>query len=139
MKTFEEYLKDGIAKKQTPDLSRSRALALEAGASYAVLYSFLNAVKLSDENANHVIKNAYDIIMELLRSKMLAQGYNATGKGAHEAEVAYMHKLGFSVQDIEFTDKLRYYRNGIVYYGKNFDMAYAQKVLAFLEKIRKHK
>ena len=139
MKTFEEYVHEGIAKKQSPDLSRSRALAKEAEASYAVLQSSLKAVKLSDENANHIIKNAYDIIMELLRSKMLAQGYNTTGKGAHEAEVSYMHKLGFSTTDIEFTDKLRYYRNGIVYYGKNFDMAYAKKVLAFLEKIRKNK
>lgn len=137
MKTFEEYLEEGIAKKQSPDLSRSHALSLEADQSRGVLQSFLKAVKLSDKNANHVIKNAYDIIMELVRSKMLEQGYNTTGQGAHAAEVAYLAKLGFSSRDVKFADDLRYFRNGIVYYGKSFDRAYARKVLAFLERVRK--
>ncbi len=43
----------------------------------------------------------------------------------------------FSVQKIEFADRLRYYRNGILYYGKSFDAAYARKVLRFLEELRK--
>ncbi len=137
MKSFEDYLEEGIAKRQSPDLPRSRALRLEAEESYGILQSFLAAVRLSGRNANHVIKNAYDIIMELIRSKMLEQGYNTSGQGAHEAEVAYLERLGLSVQKREFADRLRYYRNGILYYGKSFDAAYARKVLRFLDELRR--
>lgn len=137
MRTFEEYLREGVARKQTADLPRARALAAEAEESLAVLRAFLEAMPLSDRNANHVIKNTYDIIMELIRSKMLSQGYNTSGQGAHESEVAYLERLGFPAGDIEFADRLRYFRNGIVYYGKSFDAEYARKVLAFLEDVRK--
>ena len=137
MRTFEEYLEEGIVKRQSPDLSRARALQIEAKESYDILHAFLKEGKLSERTANHVIKNAYDIIIELIRAKLLTKGYNAQGFGAHEAEVAYLVKLGLSAQKVEFADKLRYFRNGILYYGKSFDKAYAKKVLAFLEEIRK--
>jgi len=110
---------------------------LEAAASYTVLQMFLKAVPISDKTANHVIKSAYDIIMELVRAQMLKHGFNTTGAGAHEVEVAYLERLEIPPNDIVFADKLRYYRNGIVYYGKSFDAQYARKVLRFMEEIRK--
>ena len=33
-----------------------------------------------------------------------------------------------------FTNDLRYFRNGILYYGKSFDKEYGEKVLDFLNK-----
>ncbi|MFH1971873.1 MAG: hypothetical protein ABIJ18_00160 [archaeon] len=53
---------------------------------------------------------------------------------SHEAEVAYLRNLGFSEKKIEFMNQLRYFRNGIKYYGKEFDKEYAQKVIIFLDK-----
>lgn len=134
-KTFLEYLKDGTAKKQSPDIMRAKSLILEAENSYKVLLSFVEKMGLNDENANHVIKNAYDIIMELVRAKMLFDGFGTAGKGAHEAEVAYMAELRFSGRDVDFANDLRYFRNGITYYGKKFDKTYAEKVMAFLKRI----
>jgi hypothetical protein len=32
-------------------------------------------------------------------------------------------------------NSLRYFRNGILYYGERFDAEYAKKVLGFLEKV----
>jgi len=64
---------------------------------------------------------------------MLTDGYKASGPAAHEAEVSYMIKLGFSESDAEFMDEIRYSRNGIFYYGKRFDSEYAKKVLSFLD------
>ena len=90
---------------------------------------------ISDKNANLTIKNAYDIVMELVRSKMLLSGLNPIGLGAHEAEVAYLRDLGFSASDVEFANQLRYFRNGITYYGKSFDADYAKKVVEFLKKM----
>ena len=90
---------------------------------------------LDDDTANHIIKNAYDIIMELVRAKMLLDGFSTTGKGAHEAEVSYMVKVGVSNRDVDFANDLRYFRNGITYYGKQFDKAYGDKVLEFLKRM----
>jgi len=135
MKLFEEYLEEGIVKTQSPDISRARALFKEAGESYDVLKIFIEKVGVNDQNANHIVKNAYDIVMELIRGKMFLDGFASSGKGAHEAEVVYTKRIGFSESEAEFLDKLRYFRNGILYYGKDFDAEYGRKVLLFLEKI----
>ncbi len=74
LKTFSEYLKEGTAKKQSPDKLRARSLIAESEDSYKILLSFIEKMGLDDNNANHVIKNAYDIIMELVRAKMLLGG-----------------------------------------------------------------
>lgn len=66
---------------------------------------------------------------------MLEQGFNASGRGAHEAEVAYLRKLGIKESIIQFADQLRYFRNRIMYYGKEFDSEYAEKVFLFLKNI----
>ncbi|MBS3138236.1 hypothetical protein J4207_00860, partial [Candidatus Woesearchaeota archaeon] len=87
--------------------------------------------------ANDFVKSCYDIMMELLRAKMLLNGYNASGIGAHEAEVAYMRLLGFEEKDVQFADQIRFFRNGMLYYGTILDKEYAEKVLLFLEKVRK--
>ena len=69
--------------------------------------------------------------MELIRAKMLLEGYNASGFGAHEAEVSYLRVLGFNENDVQFADQLRFFRNGMLYYGTILDKEYAEKVVAF--------
>ncbi len=133
LKEFDEYLEDGTAKKQSPDINRAMSLVAESENSYKILVSFIAKTGIDDSNANHIIKNAYDVIMELVRARMLLDGFGTTGKGAHEAEVAYMSKIGFSENDVSFANNLRWFRNGIMYYGKKFDKAYANNVMDFLK------
>jgi hypothetical protein len=135
VKLFEEYLEDGIAKTQSPDFPRARSLKNEAENSYKILKQFIDKIGINNENSNYIIKNAYDIIMELIRAKMLKEGFSSSGKGAHEAEVAYLKKLDFKEKEVNFIDELRYFRNGILYYGKSFDQEYALKVLDILKSI----
>ena len=137
MREFEDYLKEGIVKKQSPDISRAKSLMKESENSYNIFKQFIEKITLTDENANYVIKNAYDIIMEIIRAKMLMQGFNASGKGAHEAEVSYLETLNFSGNQIRLIDQLRYFRNGILYYVKRFDIEYGKKVINLLELIYK--
>ncbi len=73
--------------------------------------------------------------MEAIRARMLLDGYNASGAYAHEAEVSYMRILGFDKNDVHFADQLRYFRNGILYYGKTFDKEYAKEAVNFLKRI----
>jgi len=135
IKEFDEYLREGTAKKQQPDPAKAKALIEEAEETRAIILNFLKNNEISDANANHIIKNMYDAIMGLIRAEMALEGYNTSGQGAHEAEVAYMRNLGINETDIQFADSLRYYRNGILYYGKKFDKQYAEKVLEFAEKL----
>ncbi|MBS3137478.1 hypothetical protein J4232_03530 [Candidatus Woesearchaeota archaeon] len=100
-----------------------------------MLQLFIKSAGVSDKTANHIIKNAYVAIMERIRSKMAEEGYNSSGIGAHEAEVAYMRELVFSEAEIELADSLRYYRNRILYYGAKLDQSFAEKVLLLLEKV----
>jgi hypothetical protein len=133
MKDFNEYVKKGIVKKQRPDISRANSLLDESKISYKILKEFIEKINLTDENANYIIKNSYDIIMEIIRAKMLLHGLNASGKGAHEAEVSYLRTLNFKETQINFINQLRYFRNGILYYGKKFDKEYSEKVVKLLE------
>jgi hypothetical protein len=135
LRLFEEYLEIGIVKKQKPDNSRAKSLIEESKSSYIILKNIVSMIKDIDKSSNYIIKNAYDIIMELIRAIMLKDGYNASGFGAHEAEVAYLRVLKFRENEIQFVNQLRYFRNGILYYGKEFDKEYADKVMIFLNKI----
>ena len=83
-------------------------------------------------NANFIIDYCYDILMEIIRAKMFIEGYNSDN--SHEAEISYLKVLGFSEADLTFMDELRYYRNGIKYYGTILDKDYAEKVLVFMNK-----
>ena len=137
MKSFDEYIKEGIVKKQYIDLRRASSLLNECNKSNVFLKEIVKKIGINDKNANYIIKNAYDIIMELIRAEMLKKGYNSSGQGAHEAEVAYLRVLGFKDAKVRFMDQLRYFRNGILYYGKSFDKEYAKKVISFLDKFYK--
>lgn len=137
IRNFDEFMEEGIVKKQSPDKSRAASLRNEALQAEESLKEILDTVGITEKNPNTIIKIAYDIIMENLRAAMIEQGYNAGGQGAHEAEVSFMRKLKFSENDIQFCDQLRYFRNGIAYYGKTFEKNYAEKVVAFLEKFKK--
>lgn len=135
LKTFQEFLKEGVARKTTPDKQRSESLIAEAERKNGSLNENVEKIGIKDENANDYVEYCYDIMLFLVRAKLYAAGYSTSGQGAHEAEVSYMRELGFKETDVEFANQLRYFRNGILYYGKRLDAEYAKKVLGFLKRI----
>jgi hypothetical protein len=134
IQNFNEFIKQNIVTKRTPDISRAKFLIKEAENSYKLLQELQEKIPVRDDNANMFIKFCYDILMERIRAHMLKQGYTATGKGAHEAEVSYFRTLKFSETQVQFLNKLRYYRNGMLYYGTILDKEYAEKVIIFTKK-----
>jgi len=138
IKKFDEFLKEKIVKKQSTDKSRAEFLIQESENSYINLLEKIQKIKISDINANDFVKSCYDILMELIRAKMLLNGYNASGIGAHEAEISYMRVLEFDENDVQFTDQIRFFRNGMLYYGTILDKDYAEKVIEFTKKIYKN-
>jgi len=133
LRKFEEYLKSGIVKKQSPNRQRALSLAEEAQEKKNFIEISMKSIPEEKMNANFIVDYCYDIIMEHMRAKMFIDGYNAGN--SHEAEVSYMIILGFSESDTRFMDELRYFRNGIKYYGTILDNEYAKKVLQFMNRL----
>ena len=94
----------------------------------------LEKIGVSRDNANDYVEYCFDTLMNLVRAKLYLNGYSVSGQGAHEAEVSYLRKLGFTEKDIQFANQLRFFRNGILYYGTALDKEYADKVLEFTKK-----
>ncbi len=134
VRNFEEFIEEGIAKKQAPDNPRANFLASESEKSFIFLLEIIRHYGITGQNASTIIKLSYDILMELVRACMLKAGYNASGQGAHEAEVSYLRKTGFKEIDVQFADQMGYFRNGITYYGRPLDDEYAKRVFEFTNK-----
>ena len=135
IKQFDEFIRERIVKKQSIDKSRAEFLMKESENSYNNLLEKIQKISLSDANANDFIKSCYDILMEIIRARMLLKGCNASGFGAHEAEVSYMRILEIDEKDVQFTDQMRYFRNGMLYCGTILDKEYAEKVIEFTMKM----
>ncbi len=135
VRNFDEFIRENVVKKQSIDRSRAEFLLKESENSYTLLVEMMQKIQLSDTNANLFIKSCYDIMMEVIRAKMLLQGYNASGVCAHEAEVSYLRFLGFDEKDVRFTDQIRFFRNGMLYYGTILDKVYAEKVIEFTKRV----
>jgi len=135
IKDFDEFVQNRTVKKQSIDKSRAEFLLKEAENSYEFLLEKIKKIVLTDKNSNDFVKSCHDIIIEIIRANMLLKGYNESGSGAHEAEVAYMRVLGFDESIVQFADQIRYFRNGMLYYGTVLDKEYAEKVIEFTKKI----
>ncbi len=133
-KEFEYYLKKGVVRKLTPDKPRAEFLIKESEVSLEGLKERIKIIGINNKNANSIIKDCYDIIMELVRAKLLLNGYSSSGSHAHEGEISYLKKLEFPESEISFLNGIRYYRNSVTYYGKILDKEYAKKVFDFLKK-----
>jgi hypothetical protein len=134
-KNFEEYLQNGVIKTCSPDKSRANFLIEESNNTLIGLKERLEKVGINDNNANSIIKDCYDVIMELIRAKLLLEGYASVGQFAHEAEVSYLRELGFSENEVYFLNEVRYFRNSVTYYGKILNKEYAQSVVDFINRI----
>lgn len=132
MKTFEEFTAKGVVRKQTPNKERARALVNEAEKKKEFLEIAMKNIPIEQISPNFIVENCYDILLELLRAKMFIDGFNSGN--SHEAEVAYARLLNLKEDDVRFIDELRYFRNGIKYYGRILDKEYANKTLIFLQK-----
>ena len=134
-KDFAEYLHEGIIRKSASDKSRARYLISESDKSLRGLKKRLTMMGMDEDNANSIVKDCYDIIMGMIRAKLLCDGYNSSGAFAHEAEVSYLKKVGFSDNEVSFMNELRYFRNSVMYYGKLLNIEYAEQVVKFTDEI----
>ncbi len=135
MKAFQEYIEEGVMIRISANPARAKSLLLESERKMLSLKERLDKIGIKNENANDYVEYCYDLIMHLVRAKLYLEGYYARGQGAHEAEVSYLQVLEFREEEIRFMDQMRFFRNGILYYGTLLDAEYAEKVISFTKKI----
>jgi len=135
LKLFEEYMKEGVVKRIKINKERAKSLLIESERKILSLKERLEKLGIKNENANDYVEYCYDTLMHLVRAKLCLDGYCARGLGAHEAEVSYLRILGFTEKEVQFADEMRYFRNGILYYGTSLDAEYAEKVIKFTKTI----
>ncbi len=133
MKTFEQYLNLKIIRKVKENPERAKSLIAEAEKKRVFMLRVIQQLSFQETEPNFIIDNCYDILIELIRALLFFAGYSS--RNSHEAEVSYMRHLGFMEPEVSFMDELRYFRNGIKYYGKILEKEYAQKVLEFHNKL----
>ena len=134
LRSFGEFIKEGVVKKVRKDRERAKNLMLESERKLHSLNENLEKIGVKDSNANDYVEYCYDILLHLVRARLYSRGYSGSGQGAHEAEVSYARNLGFTEREVRFLDQLRYFRNGILYYGTRLDKEYAEKVIEFTMK-----
>ena len=135
MKDFEYFLKKGIVKKTSKNKARAKSLVEESNRKFGQFEKYLKKMGVNEENANDIVEDCHDVLLGLIRAKILLSGFNASGFRAHEAEISFLSNLNFTEQEIDLIQKLRYFRNGIMYYGKKFDKESAKKIIIFTKKI----
>jgi len=127
MKEFEYFIIKGNVKKQKPDINLAKATARES----LDRLEFAKALFLT-QKPKYTLENSYEAIRELIDAILYLDGYKSY---SHEASIAYLFKIGFSISDINSVDKLRKQRNGIKYYGESISKEGAEEALKMAGKI----
>lgn len=135
LRLFEEYVQEGIARKASINAERAKSLIAESERKMLSLKEWLEKIGVRNENANDYVEYCYDILLALIRARLHLDGYSTGGQGAHEAEVSYLRIMGFAEKDVRFADEMRHFRNRILYIGSFLDAEYAEKVIAFTQRI----
>ena len=74
---FNYYLNEKIVRKQSPNIPRAEFLIKETQKSFIGLKNRVEKLGIDEFNANSVIKDCYDIIMEMVRAKLFLDGYSS--------------------------------------------------------------
>lgn len=125
MKEFRFFIAKRIVKKQTPDIHLAKATSRESSERLEMAKSIR-----SSQKAKYVLENAYEAIREMIDAILFLEGYKSY---SHEASVAYLLELGFSIADTMNIDRLRKRRNGIKYYGEDATAQEADEALQIAE------
>ena len=125
MKEFMFFVNVKDVKKQSPDKNLAKATARDSIERLQMAKSIINSQK-----PKYVLENAYESIRELIDAILYLEGYKSY---SHEASVAYLIDLGFSIAEATKIDLLRRKRNGIKYYGENVTKEEAESSLKIAE------
>lgn len=123
----EDFIKEGLVVKVTPDTHKADSLLITAE------NSLLSAKRLplDEHTASSALCLAYDAMRAVLESIALRKGYRIY---SHEAYTYFLkeHKME---REASVFDKYRKLRNGIQYYGKIASVMVAKAAIEEIEQL----
>lgn len=125
MKDFSFFIAKKDVKKQRPDINLAKATTRDSIERLEMARNIINSQK-----PKYVLENAYESVRELIDAILSLEGYKSY---SHEASVAYLARLGFSISEIARIDLLRRKRNGIKYYGEEVTKEEAEESIKTAE------
>jgi uncharacterized protein (UPF0332 family) len=135
--SFDSYLNDAKAKKQTPNPDQANSLFEKA--KLRIEYS--KDKQITDKTAQFVLEDAYEAVREAAQSLMALKGYKPY---SHEATISFVrdfYKSSFFEEDIYTFDRFRQLRNNSVYNAVPVTIEDAKScilfALKFISKIEK--
>ncbi len=134
--SFENYLKQGRAKRKTPDSEEAKALFENS----IERLRYVNSKNIKESNPRFVLEDSYEAAREAAQSLMSLKGFKPY---SHEATISFIrefYKQVFGEEDINKFDHFREVRNNSVYHAVKVPPEEAALCLSFaskfIEKIR---
>lgn len=125
---FEDFIKEGKARKATPDKLMVKAIIKNTFEDL----KFLGQTKLTELSKRKLVSNYYDSLRSLLEAISLLKGYKIY---SHEAFTYFLkEKLNQDVLSLKF-DRFRKIRNRLNYYGKSIQLNEAKEIIQGLNKM----
>jgi uncharacterized protein (UPF0332 family) len=127
MEPFESYLSSGKVSKRTPDPVEASSLLRKAQLRLA----YVSERKITDENAQFVLEDAYEASREAAQALMSVAGYKPY---SHEATISFIkrfHANSFRGSEIAAFDHFRELRNMSVYRAVHVTKEEAYECVAF--------
>jgi len=126
--SWQDCLDKGDALKITPNLRRASSLKRSA----KNMLRFIVGIKVDDNNAAIMLKNAYDALLEILHSMLYAKGYSVLN---HICVGYFIRDELKDMESFHVFDKYRKIRNGIVYYGEEIEKEVADNGIKEIKEI----
>ena len=112
--SFDNYLKQGKAKKKTPDFEEAKALLFKS--ENRIHYT--KSKKITNKTAAFVLEDSYEAIRESAQALMSIKGFKPY---SHEATISFIkdfHSLDFNEEEVRKFDRFRQLRNNSIYQAK---------------------
>ena len=123
---FEEFIKDGKARRATPDKSMAESIVKNTIDDL----KFLENTEITELSKRKLVSNYYDSLRSLLEAISIMKGYKIY---SHEAFTPFLkEKLNEEGISLKF-DRFRKIRNGLNYYGKSIQLGEAREIVGDLK------
>ena len=130
--SFDNYLKQGKAKRKTPDPEEAEALIKQSQERI----NYIKNNKINKTTAKFILEDSYEAIRESSQSLMSIKGFKPY---SHEATISFIkenHKE-FTEEEINTINQLRIMRNNSIYKAQPINKKDAEQALDFAIKVTK--
>jgi len=128
MKTFDDFIKQGDVREQTPNPEQAESLFKKG----VKRLEYAKDRDVTEDNADLVLEDAYEAVREAIDSFLLKAGYNSY---SHKASIVYSREnLNLTEGETNKVDKARRLRNDSKYRGEDVTVTEAEETIELAER-----